>query len=108
MSIATTELETKKSKSAWFAINDADRYSTECASRYTSKQRATAQTAVDLLDMAYRYKGLYTNFRKTFIAIKVDNAQVKNRAVLIEVDAILEGKGFTKAVTPQGVVYRLA
>lgn len=107
MSIVTKELETKAANNKWFAAADAERYSRECASRYTSAQRANVLTAVDLIDMVYAYKGIHTNYRKTFIAIKVDAPVVRNRRMLNEVEDILAEKGFEKAVTPQGVVYRI-
>lgn len=107
MSIITKELDTSAASCGWFAARDAERYNNECMSEYSSKERSLAQQVRDLLDLVFSGK-FYINYRKTFIAVKVDGAIVKDRKLAREVDDILSGKGVIKVITKQGVVYRIA
>jgi hypothetical protein len=74
---------------------------------YTSVQRASAQTVIDLFDLAYSFKDAFKNFRKTFIAIKFDSARVcdKKRAAMI--DEIIKERGYIKVETAQGIIVRI-
>lgn len=88
------------------AIN-AELRNREAASTYTSAQRAAAQTVIDIMDLCYNYTNTFKNFRKTFIAVKLENAQVRDKKLAKQVDAILEAKGYVKVKTPQGLVVRM-
>lgn len=103
-----TTLDTKATNRPWFAIADAQRRNSNNASFYTPEQRASAQRALDIIDLAYAYKASFINFRQRFIAIKLDQAIAKDKKMVKEVDAILSEKGFTKAISAQGCVYRIS
>lgn len=105
--IKEQELTTESAPCAWHAARDAERRSQNNRHLYTSEQRGRARTAADLIHGAYKYDQLYINYRKTFIAIKVEHAEVRNRRMLKVMDDIFAERGYTKAVTPHGVVYRL-
>ena len=88
------------------AIN-AEYHNRMNAATYTSGQRSQAQSVIDIVDLAYKYDATYVNFRKTFIAVKIEGAMVRDRKLARQVDEILTEKGYTKAVTPQGIVVRI-
>jgi hypothetical protein len=101
------ELNSTKARSAFFAIKDADQYNQNCMSMYTATQRSKAQTVLDLLDNAYSSKALYINYRKTFIAVKVENPTVRDRKLAREIDDIFEQNGYVKVKSAQGFIIRL-
>lgn len=84
----------------------AQMYSQECASRWSSIQRSTAETFADLLRMAYTGTK-YVTFRKTFVTVKIGNATVRDRAMVKEINAIIEERGYEKVRTAQGIEVRL-
>jgi len=88
------------------AIN-AEMRNRELSHSYSSEQRAKAATARDLIDTAYAYSNIYINYRKTFIAIKVESARVRDKRFAKEMEDIFASQGYTKVVSDQGVVYRL-
>jgi hypothetical protein len=88
------------------AIN-AEYRNREEASKYSSEQRAQAQRIIDIMDLAYKFKATYINYRKTFIAVKIEDAMIKDRKLAKEVDVIFAERGYTKAKTPQGIVVRI-
>lgn len=105
--LQVTELETKSAGAfARGAAINAVMENRKNASTYTWQERSTAQTALDLLDLAFACKDSYINYRKTFIAVKLEKPVVKSKKMLAEVESILEGKGAVKIVTAQGVTYR--
>lgn len=107
MALTAHKLDTDEAgKFGWFASQDAMRRNSNNKSHYSADQVRRVISALDLLDNAYRYDESFINYRQKFIAIKLDNAQVKNRAVLNEVENLLESYGVEKAVTPQSTIYR--
>ncbi len=79
----------------------------ELACTYTVQQQSLAQRALDILDTAYAYAESYINYRKTFIAVKLEGAIRKDKTLAREAVSILEGKGYTVVATPQGIVVRI-
>lgn len=88
------------------AIN-AEYHNRMNAATYSSSQRSQAQGVIDIMDLAYKYHSTYVNFRKTFIAVKIEGAMIRDRKLARQVDEILAEKGYTKAVSPQGIVIRI-
>jgi hypothetical protein len=60
-----------------------------------------------VLEIVYTAKDIYINYRQRFIAVKVDGARVADKTSLSELEAEWALEGITKAVTDQGVVYRI-
>lgn len=89
------------------AAMDAERRNREIASTYSEKQRAKAQTALDLIDTAYSYSRIWKNFRQKFIAIKIESPVARSRKMVREMDDIFESRGYSKVRTAQGIVYRI-
>lgn len=79
----------------------------ELACTYTREQQCLAQRALDLLDTAYAYAESYINYRKKFIAVKLEGAIKRDRAMAREAVSILESKGYDVVATPQGIVVRI-
>jgi hypothetical protein len=79
----------------------------EMACTYTREQQCLAQRALDLLDTAYAYAESYINYRKKFIAVKIEGAIKRDKTMAREAVSILEGKGYEVVATPQGIVVRI-
>ena len=92
---------------AYAAACDAERCSVKNAATYTSAERAAANTARDLLDSAYISKGLHINYRKTFIAIKVDAAEARSEQIASGVKEVFHEKGYEILHSEQGVIVRI-
>lgn len=102
------ELNTRSAGNfAWAAAKDAERYSDECRVRYTPKDRARAETFRDLVEMAYTNVRAEPTYRKTFIVIKVENGQVRDRKWAREIDAICVERNYDKTRTAQGFNFRI-
>jgi len=108
MQVEERKLNTRSAGRFAFAASlDAERRNNENASCYSSAERSAANTARDLLDMAYAYKGLHINYRKTFIAVKVDAPLVKDKLTVRAVKDVFKEKGYEVLVSPQGIVVRI-
>ena len=79
----------------------------ELACTYTREQQCLAQRALDILDCAYAYAQSYINYRKKFIAVKLEGALRRDRARAAEAVSILESRGYEVVVTAQGIVVRI-
>ena len=79
----------------------------EMACTYTREQQCLAQRALDLLDTAFAYAESYINYRKKFIAVKIEGAMKRDRRLAAEAVSILEEKGYSVVSTPQGIVVRI-
>lgn len=79
----------------------------EMACTYTVAQQCLAQRALDLLDTAYAYANSYINYRKKFMAVKIEGAIKRDRKMAAEAVSILESRGYSVVTTPQGIVVRI-
>lgn len=87
------------------AINAAYK-NAQMRSTYTAAEQNAAQRVIDMLDLAYNAK-FFINYRKTFIAVKAQDATAKGKAIAKEVIKLLENKGYTIVNTKQGLVVRI-
>jgi hypothetical protein len=92
---------------AYAAARDARMKAVAMWSHYTEAERTRAERIKLGLEMVYYAKGIYVNPRGKFIAIKVDNATVRDRKNLALLESDYEKAGITKVVTQQGVTYRI-
>jgi hypothetical protein len=92
---------------AWFAARDARMNSIVNSSLYTDKQKLKAERAKLALEMCYYAKEVHIEYRKTFISVKVDGAQVKDKKGLALLEMCYENEGLEKVKTKQGVTYRI-
>ena len=103
-------LDTKEagSKSQKFhAARDAEIKSYACSTHYSDAEKLVADRVKVGLEMCYSGSKFYTTFRKKFITIKIDNASVRDSKSLKILEDDYETRGITKAVSPQGVIYRI-
>lgn len=104
-----TELETKSAPFAWIAARDAAIKSYAASTSYTEAEKVRAERMKLGLEMVYAAKNAYVTYRKKFIAIKLDQARVRDRRTLtlLEQDYTQQGD-VTKVITDQGITYRIA
>ena len=102
------ELETKGAGYyAYAAARDARMRAVAMWSNYTQAEQVRAERIKLGLEMVYNAKGVYLNPRLKFIAIKVDQPQVRDRKNLALLEKDYEVLGITKVVTEQGITYRI-
>lgn len=102
----TAELETSAAgRYAWAASMNARMRNIANASHYTEAEKLQAERMKLVMDFVYSHEGVFINYRKKKIAIKVNKAQVKDRVLLREFEADWESKGIRKSATAQGVIY---
>ena len=102
------ELETKSAGYyAYAAARDASIRAVAMWSHYTDRERVRAERIKIGLEMVYNAKGVHINPRGKFIAIKVDQARVRDRKMLALLEKDYELLSITKVVTEQGVTYRI-
>ena len=102
------ELETKSAGYyAYAAARDASMRAIAMWSHYSDKERVRAERMKIGLEMVYNAKGIHINPRGKFIAIKVDQPQVRDRKNLALLEKDYELLDITKVVTEQGITYRI-
>ena len=102
------ELNTKSAgQFAWAAARDAHRYSDECRMLYTNAQRARAESFHRMVDMAYTNVRRELTYRKSFVVVKIEKGQVRDRAYARMVEDEAAERGYVRTVTPQSVNYRI-
>ncbi len=103
----TSVLKTEESSNKRGAYLDARMRNLAGKSHYSYSQQTRAERMRLVLEIVYCAKDIYVNYRQRFIALKVDGARVADRVALSELEAEWAQGGITKAVTAQGVVYRI-
>ena len=102
------ELETKSAGYyAYAAARDASMRAVAMWSHYTDRERVRAERMKLGLEMVYNAKGIHINPRGKFIAVKVDQPQVRDRKNLALLEKDYELLSITKVVTEQGITYRI-
>lgn len=101
-----TELDSKKAPLAWYAAQDAKVRSYAASTHYSNEQRLEVDRVKLMMEMMYAGR-VFVNFRKKFAVIKIEDARVREPKMLKELEAEYEERGYTKAVTAQGVIYRI-
>lgn len=101
------ELDTQEAgQFAFAAVLDAQRRNTNNKSLYTPAQIRRALSVRDLLDSAFSYTSLYINYRKKFIAVKVEGARSRD-SMSKKIIALFEQQGYGVVSTQQGIIVRL-
>jgi hypothetical protein len=102
------ELETKSAGYyAYAAARDASMRAVAMWSHYTDQERVRAERMKLGLEMVYHAKAIHINPRDKFIAIKVDQPQVRDRKNLALLEKDYELLNITKVLTAQGITYRI-
>ncbi len=100
-----TEMNTKESPNKQWAAWDAGRRDDENRARHNEKDRNRAVTMRDVLDLLVDHEGIFINYRKNGICVKVCNPQVKDAKNLRALEAEWATKGVVKKVSTQGSIY---
>lgn len=103
----TSVLKTEESSNKRGAYIDARMRNLVGKSTYSYSDQTRAERMKIVLELVYNARDIYINYRKRFIAVKVDGASVANSKNLRELEAEWTLQGITKAVSAQGVVYRI-
>ena len=90
---------------ARFAAIRANKYSDECRHLWTAKQQAQAETFKDIIGLAYSAKRTFLNYRRTMMVIKLENAIMRDRKMVRELEALCEERGYEKVRTNTGLEY---
>jgi hypothetical protein len=101
------ELETKSAGYfAYAAMRDARMRAVAMWSHYTDKERVRAERMKIGLEQVYAGM-VYVNPRGKFIAVKVDQPQIRDRKTLALLEQDYVSEGITKVLTKQGITYRI-
>ena len=92
---------------AWFAFRDARMRSAVNSSVYSEQERTRAERVRMGLMLVYRGKDFYIEYRKTFVAIKIDSPVVYDRKNLMILENDYAKLGIVKRVSKQGIIYRI-
>lgn len=104
MSVKT--IETKTSNTPWFVFKDVKAQNAKYGPTYSAKQKSAAETFADCLKLAYT-GNVYINYRKKFIAVKLERGFKKDKMFALAVAGIVAEKGYTEVESEQGRIYRL-
>jgi hypothetical protein len=100
-------LDNQRAPNAWYAVQDARMQNLAYQSTYSQAQQIAADRMAMVMPMLYNAKGIHINYRKKFIAIKLEEPVVKNRRDLKLIESDYEKAGIIKKVSEQGIVYRI-
>jgi len=92
---------------AWAARMNAISTSNMHKQNYSEAQKLRAEQIRLALELVYYSKEVHAQFRKTKIAIKVQNARVADKQGLAQLEADWEAEGITSKKTPQGIIYSI-
>ena len=103
-----TETEHKSAGNyAWIAARDARMRSVVNSSLFSDTQKIKAERAKLALELCYYSKAIHIEYRKKFISVKVDGAQVRDRKGLALLEQCYQTDGYEKCITNPGITYRI-
>ena len=94
---------------AWACAADVKARNKANKPQYTKEQIQFAEALFAVTDETYLRSKVYLNFRKNFVAVKVDAPKLMDKATLksVTLDSYCEAHGITRVITKQGnIVYR--
>jgi hypothetical protein len=92
---------------AYAAMRDARMRNEAMKSTYSDSERVRAERMRVGLECVYRSKEIHINYRKKFIAVKLSNAIVRDRASVTDLERFYALEGISKEITPQAIIYRI-
>lgn len=103
-----SELGNEKAPFGWAAAKDASLKNAIGKSHHTNAKQAQADRMRIVLEMCYNASAVYINYRKKFIAVKVEgNDGFRDRKALRAIEKEWEAALITKCVSKQGFIYRI-
>lgn len=103
---AVRSIDRKTAPYPWAAAINARMRNIANETHYTHAQRTQCIRMYDALEGVYSCKGIHLNYRKRFVAIKVDGVYTFDRKALRLLEASW-GNDVEKIVTAQGFIYRI-
>jgi hypothetical protein len=100
-------LDTKEASNAFFAARDARMRNYAMSSTYTAAERLKAERVKLALECVYRVTEVHINYRQKFIAVKLCNAIVRDRASVADLEQFYAQEGIVKRTSAQGTIYRI-
>lgn len=100
-------LETTEATNKWWAARDARMRNIANQSSYTQKEQLAAERMKLALGLVYSAKDIHINYRKKFIAVKVDNPTIKDRKNLRLLEKDYTAAGVIKKESAQGFIYQI-
>ncbi len=92
---------------AFAAMRDARIRNEAMKSHYTEAERLRAERMRLGLECVYRATEVHINYRKKFIAVKLSNAIVRDRASVADLESFYALEGISKEITAQAIIYRI-
>jgi hypothetical protein len=92
---------------AYAAARDARMRNYAIGSTYTAAERLRAEQVKLGLECVYRVTKVHINYRAKFIAVKLSNAIVRDRASVADLETFYAAQGIEKRITAQGTIYRI-
>lgn len=74
---------------------------------FSDMQVARANRMKYVLELCYKSAGIYINYRRKFITVKVSDPVVSNRKMLDALTRDWETEGIYKVATQQGILFRI-
>lgn len=109
MAMKQVKLKTEDTPFKYAAVIDARMKNIAGASKHSAakKLKAEAEKMKMALEMVYNAACVYINYRDKFIALKMESPTVHDKATLALLEGDWAAEGITKAVTAQGIIYRI-
>lgn len=101
------DIDTQTAPLAWFAARDARMRNEAMKSTYSDRERLRAERLRLGLECVYRSTEVHINYRQKFIAVKLCNAIVRDRASVADLERAYALEGIEKRTSAQGVIYRI-
>jgi hypothetical protein len=109
MSIQMLETEHKSAgRYAFFAARDAAFKSAVNASRFSNQLKLKAERMKLVLEMIYASDEVTITYCKKWARVKVHNARPRDKKLIKEWEDNWSQDSIVKAVTDQGIIYRVA
>ena len=96
---------------AWVCVQDAKKRDAENIKLYTAEEQRFAEGLLGTIGDVYGRSNTYMNYRKKFVAVKVDSPRVRDKVSLaaVRLDCWCETNGVEKVITRHGnFVYRVS
>lgn len=102
-----TTSQVRGSCNPFAAVLDARRRNIIMADGYSLMERNRADRIHMVLDTLYAHDGIYVNYRKKFIAIKIADPQVLDDVTLDRFEIEWQLQGIIRKITAQGIIYTI-
>lgn len=74
---------------------------------YTMQQRNKVNTFIDLIDSAFATESITVNYRKSFVKISLEDANVKNKYLATKLNNEFKTVGFSTEVKDQITIIKM-